>query len=86
MRHPSTEIWLVGDLANVLRDLVATALPSMGRSGGGLVATTAVMPPGEYRNGYLAAMAAVALATGAVDAEPTDLAKTITRMMGGGGS
>lgn len=63
MRHPSTEIWLVGDLANVLR---------------GLVATTAVMPPGEYRNGYLAAMAAVALAT--------DLAKTITRMMGGGGS
>lgn len=71
MRHPSTEIWLVGDLANVLRDLVAT---------------TAVMPPGEYRNGYLAAMAAVALATGAVDAEPTDLAKTITRMMGGGGS
>lgn len=63
MRLPSTEIWLVGDLANVLR---------------GLVATTAVMPPGEYRNGYLAAMAAVALAT--------DLAKTITRMMGGGGS
>lgn len=39
MRLPSTEIWLVGDLA-----------------------------------------------TGAVDAEPTDLAKTITRMMGGGGS
>lgn len=63
MRLPSTEIWLVGDLANVLR---------------GLVATTAVMPPGEYRNGDLAAMAAVALAT--------DLAKTITRMMGGGGS
>jgi len=71
MNYASSGMWLIGELAGVLR---------------GLTATVAAFPPGEYRRGYLAAIAAVALATGAVEAEESDLAKTITRMMGGGGS
>lgn len=68
MMHVSSGMWLTGELAGVLR---------------GLTATMAAFPQGEYRRGYLAALAAVALATGAVDAEESGLAKTITRMLGG---
>lgn len=67
----SSGMWLTGEIAGLLR---------------GLTAAVAALPACEYRHGYLAALAAVALATGAVDAEESDLAKTITRMLSGGTS
>lgn len=52
MKHPSTDIWLSGDLRNVLR---------------GLAVSTTAMPASEFRGGYLAALQAVAVALGVVD-------------------
>ena len=52
MKHPSTDIWLSGDLRNVLR---------------GLAVSTTAMPVSEFRGGYLAALAAVGVALGIID-------------------
>lgn len=49
MNHPSSNMWLTGDLHNMLR---------------GLAAGAAAIPPGEYARGYQAALVAVGLAVG----------------------
>lgn len=47
--HPAVNMWLTGDLHNMLR---------------GLAAGAAAIPPGEYARGYQAALVAVGLAVG----------------------
>lgn len=49
MNHPSSNMWLTGDLHNILR---------------GLAAGAAGLPDGEYARGYQAALVAVGLAVG----------------------
>ena len=50
--HPKSEVWLVGDLAGILR---------------GLALSAESMPPSEYRTGYLAALRALGVSVGVID-------------------
>lgn len=50
--HPKSEVWLVGDLAGMLR---------------GLALSVESMPPSEYRTGYLAALRALGVSVGVID-------------------
>lgn len=49
MKPPKSEMFLSGDLHNLLR---------------GLAASATAMPPGEFRDGYQAALVAVGLSCG----------------------
>lgn len=49
--HPKSEVWLVGDLAGILR---------------GLMLSVESMPSSEYRTGYLAALRALGVSVGVI--------------------
>lgn len=48
----TTQMWLAGDLAGILR---------------GLALSVDAMPPSDYRNGYLAALRTVGVSVGVID-------------------